>query len=79
MSTRKSPLLGKQLFKKIPLSFVFCEKEIFLWERGNIFKKIWGGWGGGELPRHNGLGLLLLLWWWGRSLKIHIEIEKGVV
>ncbi len=53
----------KQLSFDFLASFPFCRKEIFLWERGNIWN--WG------TPRHNALGFFC----WRRSLKILIQIK----
>jgi hypothetical protein len=57
--------LWKQLSFNFLASFWFHKKEIFPWEHIKL----------GELPRHNTLGFFC----WGRSLKIHIEIKKGLV
>jgi hypothetical protein len=62
MSRGTSPYVYNSLFSL--LLSCFLEKKYF---HGNV-----GTYKIGELCQHNGLGFFC----WGRSLKIHIEIER---
>jgi hypothetical protein len=64
MHEYKNLPLHKQLSFYFLTSLLFHRKEIFPWEHIKL----------GELPGHNALGFFC----WGRSLKIHVEIKRGL-